>query len=273
VAARRLHAVAPGALPLVTPAPISLYAVLRALRQRTDAVLVGFSGGKDSVATLDLCVREFAKVEAYFFYLVPELRFQQTYLARIAKHYRITIHQRPHWLLSWMLRAGEYRPRTLVSDNCAILDATGCEHALCHDTGIDWIATGERAGESLQRRGMLSACGGLDDKRKRAYPIAFWPVEAVRRYNRKHHLPVSPDAAVLPRSFGDLQAPTLIALRDHWPDDFERIKRLFPHVEAAIAREQFFGGRRARREHASALHDQDGEAVGADGGAVQPAQD
>ena len=39
----------------------------------TDRVLVAFSGGKDSVVTLDVCVRHFAHVEGFFMYQVLSL--------------------------------------------------------------------------------------------------------------------------------------------------------------------------------------------------------
>ena len=40
------------------------------------SVLVGFSCGKDSIVTLDLCFRFFDKVQPFFMYYVPGMEFQ-----------------------------------------------------------------------------------------------------------------------------------------------------------------------------------------------------
>jgi len=218
------------------------FAVIRALAELTDSVLVGVSGGKDSVVTLDLCMNHFAHVAGYFFYIVPGLSFQDEWLHATERRYGITIHRRPHSLLTQVYRAGMYRPKSFATDRVEPITATEAENEVRSSTGLDWIATGERRAESLQRCGMLSACSGLDAKRKRAYPIAFWPVEAVRRYIKWHNLQVSADSALLGRSFGEIGQPAgLKAIAEHWPDDFLRIKEHFPHVEAVLARERFYG--------------------------------
>ena len=200
-----------------------LYLIIRQLRERTDTVLVGFSGGKDSVVTLDLCVKHFEHVESYFYYLIPDLAFQNDYLDSIERRYKITIHRRPHWALAQMIRASMFRAPSFAAGKCPDLGATDMEMLLREDTGIAWIVTGERAAESLHRRGMLTACRGLDDKRRRCYPISFWPVEAVRRYIKIEHLRMSPEADLIGRSFGDFSEKAMTVIRDTWPDDFAKI--------------------------------------------------
>ena len=50
-----------------------LFDTVRTASTFTDRVLVGVSGGKDSVVTLDLCARFFPHVVGFFMYLVKGL--------------------------------------------------------------------------------------------------------------------------------------------------------------------------------------------------------
>lgn len=78
--------------------PVQTAAVL------TDSVIVGFSGGKDSVVSLDLCARYFKRVEAYFMYYVPGLSFQERMLEWAENRYGISIYRLPHFELSQFLK-------------------------------------------------------------------------------------------------------------------------------------------------------------------------
>ena len=72
----------------------------------TDRVLVAFSGGKDSVVTLDVCMRHFAHVEGFFMYQVRGLSFQESIIRYYEDKYGIPIHRIPHFELSSSLRYG-----------------------------------------------------------------------------------------------------------------------------------------------------------------------
>ena len=54
-----------------------LYDPIKTMSKVTDSVLVGFSTGKESLVTLDLCCRYFKRVQPYFLYSVPDISFQE----------------------------------------------------------------------------------------------------------------------------------------------------------------------------------------------------
>jgi len=203
----------------------------------TDAVIVGFSGGKDSVVTLDLCTRHFQRVEAYFLYYVPGLSFQERMLAWAERRYDLTIYRLPHFELSQFLQHGSFRPVDLAVPVLKVAELYA--HLRAH-FGIHWIAGGERIADSIWRRAMLKKSGTIDRKRGRVYPVAHFTKANILAYLKLHRLPVSEKSRVLGFSFRSLQPAELRKISEHYPDDFAKIKALFPLVEAGIKHMEWY---------------------------------
>lgn len=122
----------------------------------TDSVIVGFSGGKDSIVTLDLCVRYFKRVVPFFMYLVPDLEFQERMLKRYEDKYGIEIIRLPHFECSNFLKYGSF---TMFDPNVDIVGITDTYEYLRQRTGIHWIAAGERCADSIVRNAMIKQSG------------------------------------------------------------------------------------------------------------------
>jgi phosphoadenosine phosphosulfate reductase len=84
---------------------------------RSPSVLVAYSGGKDAMCTMDLCVRTFKHVEAFYMFLVPGLEHIQTAIEFAKTQWGIkVIHQYPHFTLPKLLNTGCYCPSHYTRD-------------------------------------------------------------------------------------------------------------------------------------------------------------
>ncbi|HNG04545.1 MAG TPA: phosphoadenosine phosphosulfate reductase family protein [Nitrospira sp.] len=216
----------------------SLLSAIKRQAMLTDQVIVSYSGGKDSAVTLDLCVKHFAQVEAFFMYQVPGLSFQERVLRWSEDRYGIEIYRIPHFELSDFYRGGVYcKPDPT-------LPKVGIQDVYAHVRqafDIHWIAAGERAKDSIVRNATIKKSGSIDQKRGRFYPLAYWSKEAVTRYIAANKLMVSPESKILGHSFRSLHTKDLIAVKEHYPQDYERIAQVFPEVGVALAREAMYG--------------------------------
>ena len=220
------------------PVAESLLSAIKRQAMLTDQVIVSYSGGKDSAVTLDLCARYFKTVHVFFLYQVPNLSFQEAVLKWAEKRYGVEIYRIPHFELSDFYRNGTYckpdktLPRVAVSDIYAhVRQAFDCH----------WIAAGERAKDSIVRNAMIKRSGSIDQKRGRFYPLAYWSKDAVVKYIAANKLMVSPESKVLGHSFRSLDAKDVIAVKEHYPDDYKKIVQAFPEIGAALAREAMYG--------------------------------
>lgn len=214
-----------------------LYSVMKTAKNITDSVLVGFSGGKDSAVTLDLCVRHFKRVRPYFMYIVPGLEFQEVTLRYYEKRYGMEIMRVPHFMLSDFLRAGSFR---MPDDSVPLVKTADLYAYLREKTGIHWIAAGERIADSIVRRAMIKRSSAIDTKRGRIYPIAYWTKAHVLSYLKLRRLPLSLENKELGFSFRSLQGKDLEKIKRRFPEDFEKIKKMFPLVEAELKRGEFY---------------------------------
>lgn len=204
----------------------------------SDSVLVGFSGGKDSAACFDLCFRYFKNVKPYFMYLVPGLEFQERTLAYYEDRYKTEFLRVPHFMLSDFLRYGTFRMPDL---DVPLIKTVELYNYLREKSGIYWIAAGERIADSVVRRAMIKESSSIDMKRGRFYPLAYWEIKHIRSYNKQRRLPLSLENEAMGHSFRSLMYEDLKDIKKFFPNDYDKIKSMFPLVDVELKREDFYG--------------------------------
>ncbi len=199
-------------------------------------VLVAFSGGKDSLVTLDLCIKRFGKknVVGFFWYLVKGLECEERFLRFGERRYGIKVIRTPSHNLIRALRHGVYcRPYRRAGGFPAMTQGDA-ELYIRNKTGIDWIAWGHRVSDSIARMAMLKKVSGIDVKYRHVYPVWDWKSQQIYAYMRLAKIPL-PDLIDGNRSGGvSLSKGSIEYLRAHHPRDLARLLRVFPFAEALL---------------------------------------
>lgn len=188
-------------------------------------------------------------------YFVRGLSFQESYIQYLEKRYGVEILRLPHFMLGDVYAMGQYRDTNSITDESPHITLADVEHYISSETGCEWFATGQMMCESIERNAMIKAVGQVDEVNHRIYPLAEWSPAKVKNYLEHHRIKLSPEYAFVKRSIGDLRPENIDCLKEHFPDDYERVKEVFPYIEAQEHRRKYEKERRERkkRERSGAL--------------------
>ena len=166
---------------MIEPHIASAINLLSLVRQRTDAIGVAVSYGKDSLATLDLCCRLFARVEAYYLFRVDGMEIVAEWRESVYRRHGVLVRDYPHFDLARCYRHAVLAPHW-KGLNVPRVNLTDIETVFREDANVEWIALGWRATDSLNRAIILKQCRGWDQKARRVFPLRKWKNSQVYDY-------------------------------------------------------------------------------------------
>lgn len=205
--------------------------VLARLSSFTDKVVLFYSCGKDSIALLHLCRKRFKEVVCVYMEFVPGLTHNQRLLDHVAPNKLLRL---PHWMTSHYIANNYMRIHNRIeTKKIKLADVEAYARA---QTGIEWIVTGMKQSDSLNRRLMMRNFDmqAIQEQYKKAHPLSVWKNSEVLSYIKQNRLP-QPIKYVEGRSQGiDLSAACLAFLKKHHPADYQKILKVFPLADSLL---------------------------------------
>jgi len=196
-------------------------------------ILVGLSGGKDSLAVYDLCVRVFGAANVVPFHLtfLPNLRVINEMLATPIKKFGIKkILDYPDYTFFAYYKSGMYSWES--ADRASLPDLTRkmIYTYIAKTAKINKMALGIKKNDNIRMRQQVEnnrMYGGT------VLPIYDWTTSEVLTYLRLREIEIPKQYYEGFRGI-DLNDESLLYLYKNFPDDFEKIELYFPFVRAVI---------------------------------------
>lgn len=204
---------------------------------------VAFSGGKDSLVVMDMACKVFRRVVPFYMFLCEGLQQAEDAL-RIAKtRWGVEVLRYPSWVLYHALSQGVYCD---PNDGIAEPSFMDIWDWVIEDTKIELILTGEKVADNLWRQRNLLTRKKYNYETVVVPIIDDWSKFDVMAYCRLHKIPLPHSALVhngrTRNSSGiDLSIDEVLFMRDEYPDDYKKLRKIFPYVEAIVKRRKWFG--------------------------------
>lgn len=211
--------------------------VINTVRQKTDRVILFYSGGKDSIAMLDMVAPMFSEVVCVYMYFVKDLQHIDRFIKQAKTRYsNVQFLQVPHWNLTYILRSGMYCSPQHKIKLMKLSDVIDCVRL---QTGVDWVFLGMKQSDNMNRRIMLRtkeyANEAINNKTSIAYPLSKWKNNEVVAYCRQRKLPSPIRYSINKKSQGvTFDIDVFLYLRQNYPQDLDKIYATFPQSRVIL---------------------------------------
>ena len=210
----------------------------------TDSVVLMHSmSGKDSIALLDMLYPKFKRIVCVYMYVVKDLRHIAEYSAFIRKRYDgVETVQVPHF--AWF----SYKRNGFMGSEKLPIHKNYCLYDIVDTTrkrlGIEWVCLGFKQSDSLNRLLMLRSLKDGNEsimwKSKWFFPLSTYKNADVMDY-------ISDNNLKSPERYGGKSKSSgtditdywyLRYLREHYPDDLEKVYAEYPQTKFIIAQHE-----------------------------------
>lgn len=208
-------------------------------------LLIGLSGGKDSLCLCELVkMAGITNVKYFHMEFLPNLRIEQDLLAYPIVRFNIPeqdIIKVPseHFIKCMHSSVFTWYSEQAKKDfpNCSRTDIY--KSILKNHKGT--IVIGVKKCDSLMMQRMVNKNAGLA-----IYPMKEWNLNDVLTFMKLRHIDIPPLTKKGCRGVG-LEDTNLLFIYDNYPDDFERLERVFPFIRVVPLKYKYFDLHRSMR--------------------------
>lgn len=215
-------------------------------RSHISRLLIGLSGGKDSLCLCELIkMAGITNVRYFNMEFLPELQVQKDMLDYACHRFNIPYEQiirvpsshfiacvRGCWFTWYSPEASKKFPKVSRTD---IFKKVAKEFK-------GTVVTGVKKADSMIMQQMINENHGIC-----LYPLADWKLKDVLTFMKIRDIQVSPMTKKGFRGVTLIDDNALFFIYEHYPQDFERIEKVFPFVRAQILKYEYFNLHRSIR--------------------------
>lgn len=206
--------------------------------------MVSYSGGKDSLVVMDMCVRTFPKVEAFMMEFVPGLPMNQERIDYAKSKWGVSVKRYPDPGAIEAIKWGIYCDSHWKRGEGKGITLPAIQRLVCKDFGIPLIATGHKRSDSIGRRSQLEHAWSENI----ITPLIGFRKADVISYLRAKGIPLPVDEGRNSNAIG-LNVQFLLWCHDNHPEDWKRLCAVFPYVACVPWRRTFYeSGTQQRKE-------------------------
>lgn len=233
-------------------------------------VALHFSGGKDSLAAWIVLRQAGFEVVPISFYVVPKLSFVEDYLTYLESHFGQVIVRLPYpdtytspnnAVLQWMSSFWSWGKLGLPKEVTIHEIRRWWLRSVSKDENM-WHATGFKLTDSFVRRLSMLRNGPLYPETRRCDVVWDMSKGDVLDTIRKEGVKLAPEYTWMGRSW-EFGSPNAMAhIRQHLPDDFAKLKAVYPLLDAVVARRAYVAETHAKQEAWANMSEADEDEAG-----------